>query len=140
MDTVVSNEVVLPWPPRELSPNSRCHWRVKAKTGKDYKRTVFYLCKESGLAHSGDKSVHLSVNFYPPSRHAFDQDNIIAMMKFASDGLAEYFGVNDRHFIYHWVYHVFNPDFKGKVVVEIIPDPNFENVVKITEHAPICSD
>jgi crossover junction endodeoxyribonuclease RusA len=134
------NTVELPFPPRELSPNSRCHWRVKAKTGKDYKRTVYYLCKEAGLAHSGGEKVHLSVNFYPPSRHCFDHDNVIAMMKFGGDGIAEYLGINDRHFIYHWVYHVFNPEFKGKVVVEIIPDPNMANVVKIREHADNSSE
>jgi crossover junction endodeoxyribonuclease RusA len=125
--------VDLPWPPKELSPNSRCHWRVKAKTGKDYKRTVYYLCKEAELAVSGDEKVHLSVNFYPPSRHAYDQDNCISSVKFCMDSIAEYLHMNDKNFIYHWVYHEFNPEFKGKVVVEIIPDPNFANVVKIRE-------
>jgi crossover junction endodeoxyribonuclease RusA len=131
---MLMNAVELPFPPRALSPNVRCHWRVKARIGKDYKRTVYYLCKEAGLAHSGDEKVHLSVNFYPPSRHAFDQDNVISSCKFCMDSIADYLHVNDKNFIYHWFYHEFKPDFKGKVVVEIIPDPNFANVVKIREH------
>jgi crossover junction endodeoxyribonuclease RusA len=101
---------------------------------------VFYLCKEANLIGDTTGKVHLSVNFYPPSRHAFDQDNVIASCKFMNDSIAEYLRMNDKNFIYHWVYHEFNPELKGKVVVEIIADPNFANVVKIREHVAICSD
>jgi crossover junction endodeoxyribonuclease RusA len=121
---MTENEVTLNWPSRCLSPNSRCHWRVKAKTGKDYKREVYYLCKEAGLVNPGGEKVHLSVNFYPPSRHAMDPDNIIASSKFLFDSLAEYLKMNDKNFIYHWVYHGFNVDFKGKIVVKIISEPD----------------
>jgi crossover junction endodeoxyribonuclease RusA len=124
MDTLVSNEVVLPWPPKELSPNSRCHWYIKAKTGKDYKRAVFYLCKEAGLVNPGGEKVHLSLDFYPPSRHAYDQDNCVAMMKFGQDSIAEYLGMNDRNFIPHYFYHGFQEDFKGKIVVKITAEPD----------------
>jgi crossover junction endodeoxyribonuclease RusA len=122
----MSNSVDLPWYPRELSPNSRCHWRVKARVGKDYKELVYYECKfaDLKLINPGDEKVHLSVNFYPPSRHIFDQDNCIASCKQMMDSIAEYLHVNDRNFIYHWVYHCYQDEYKGEIHVEIIPDPN----------------
>jgi crossover junction endodeoxyribonuclease RusA len=118
------DEVTLPWPPRQLSPNSRTCWQVKAKAGKKYKHDVYYLCKDSGLVNPGGEKVHLSVNFYPPSRHVFDQDNVIASLKFGLDSIADYLRMNDRDFILHWFYHGFNVDFKGKVVVKILPEPD----------------
>jgi crossover junction endodeoxyribonuclease RusA len=118
------NEVVIPWPPAALSPNSRHCWQVKAKAGKQYKHDVYYLCKAARLVNPGGEKVHLSVNFYPPSRHCYDQDNVIAMCKAMLDSIAEYLRMNDKNFILHWVYHGFNVDFKGKVVVKIIPEPD----------------
>jgi crossover junction endodeoxyribonuclease RusA len=131
----MTSEVILDWPPSVLSPNSHNCWQVKSKAGKQYKHDVYYLCKAAGLAGDTSGLVHLSINFHPPSRHSFDHDNPIAQLKFGLDSIAEYLRMNDRDFRFHWVYHVFNPDFKGKVVVEIIPDPNMANVVKIREQA-----
>ena len=48
----------------------------------------------------------------------------IVMIKYALKAIAKYLRMNDRNFIFHWVYHGFNVDFKGKVVVEIIPEPD----------------
>jgi crossover junction endodeoxyribonuclease RusA len=121
MDTVE-----ITWPPSALSPNSRCHWRVKAKAGKYYKREVYYLCKAANLIVEATGKVHLSVNFYPPSRHVIDQDNAVASLKYAQDSIAEYLKMNDRDFIPHYFYHGFQEDFKGKVVVKIIPDTDIK--------------
>jgi crossover junction endodeoxyribonuclease RusA len=118
------NEVILNWPPKQLSPNGRYCWQVKAKVGKKYKHEVYYLCKASGLVNPGGEKVHLSVNFYPPSRHIFDQDNCIASVKLALDSIAEYLCMNDCDFILSWFYHGYNADFKGKVVVKILPEPD----------------
>jgi crossover junction endodeoxyribonuclease RusA len=120
----MDNEVTLPWPPKALSPNGRYCWQVKAKAGKQYKHAVYYLCKEAGLVNPGGAKVHISVSFYPPSRHTYDQDNCISMLKCGLDSIAEYLRMNDKDFILHWVYHGFNVDFKGKVVVKIIPEPD----------------
>jgi crossover junction endodeoxyribonuclease RusA len=107
-----------------LSPNSRKCWQVKAKAGKQYKHDVFYLCKAANLTGDTDGIVHLGVDFYPPSRHVIDHDNAIAMLKFGIDSIAEYMRMNDRNFRFHWVYHAFIVDFKGKVVVKILPEPD----------------
>jgi crossover junction endodeoxyribonuclease RusA len=123
-DGVLMDTVVLDWPPKELNPNSRKCYHVKAKKGKDYKHDVYYLCKEAGLTNPGGNKVHLSLNFYPPSRHAFDTDNCIAMMKWGQDSIAEYLSMNDKNFIPHYFYHGFQEDFKGKVVVKITGEPD----------------
>ena len=52
--------LTLPWPPKELSPNARLHWRVVAKAKKalaDYKKAIgrpeglaelsVYYCEEA---------------------------------------------------------------------------------------------
>ena len=38
----------LPWPPKELSPNGRTHWRVLAKTKKAYREACAWTAKEQG--------------------------------------------------------------------------------------------
>jgi crossover junction endodeoxyribonuclease RusA len=112
--------VELPWPGAELSPNSRCHWRVKARVGKDYKRTVYYSCKEAGLICPKCSQLDVYVDFHPPSRHINDKDNLVGRSKFLMDSLAEYLHMNDRDFIPHWGYPAFDANFKGKVVVKIM--------------------
>ena len=38
----MTNQINLPWPPRELSPNARVHWAKKAKAAKAYKKEQAY--------------------------------------------------------------------------------------------------
>ena len=121
----MSFSVVLDWPPAALSPNSRKCWQEKARVGKYYKANCFYLCKAAKLSNPGGQKLHLSVFFYPPSRHVMDPDNCIASIKFLYDGLAEYLKMNDRDFIPTYHYPEFQKDFKGKVLIKLQPEPDF---------------
>jgi len=113
------NTVEIPWPPSFLSPNSRCHWRTKASVGKKYKRDCFYLCKEAGFTKLelpvGEK-VHVFMDYYQPSRHENDQDNMQASAKFLLDAIAEALGINDNRFVLH---PFFTDALGGKIVVRI---------------------
>ena len=91
--------VILPWPPRALSPNSRTHWRKKAPIAKAYKQACWALTKEAGivLPESAGR-LALWLDFVPPDRRARDDDNLIASFKAGRDGLALARGIDDKRF------------------------------------------
>ncbi len=90
-------EIILPWPLKELNPNSRAHWAVLAKAKKAYRATCYSLAKKAGVSISKEK-VHLAMTFYMPDRRHRDLDNMLASMKSGLDGLADALEVNDKHF------------------------------------------
>lgn len=97
--------VTLPWPPKELSPNARTHWRAKAPITKAYKNACWALCKEAGLlikpySTEGGR-LHLWLDFYPPDRRARDDDNMVASFKAGRDGIALALGIDDARFVCH---------------------------------------
>lgn len=89
--------IVLPWPPKELSPNARLHWTKLAKAKKAYRAACAAQAMAQGLRRMQADKLHLSLTFYPPNRRAFDLDNALARMKSGLDGLADVLGVDDRH-------------------------------------------
>jgi len=99
--------VTLPWPPRELSPNARTHWRAKAPISKRYKATCCALARQDGMVapsvpeNAPKRCYSLFLDFYPPDRRARDDDNIIASFKAGRDGLAQALGVDDKRFVCH---------------------------------------
>ncbi len=112
--------VTLPFPPKELNPNSRLHFMKVARFKKRYRQICWALAKEAGfnstsLAGCEKADVHLM--FYPPDRRHRDQDNMLASMKSALDGLAEALHFNDRGF---------------KVTFDVSDDTGSQVVVTIT--------
>lgn len=95
----MSIELVLPWPPRDLSPNARIHWRKKAPITKAYKEACWALAKQSGITVPDSPRIALWLTFYPPDRRARDDDNIIASFKAGRDGLALALGIDDKSFV-----------------------------------------
>ncbi|MDR2333723.1 MAG: endonuclease [Burkholderiaceae bacterium] len=89
--------LTLPWPPKELSPNARQHWRVLAKAKKAYREACAWTAKEQGACKQDAEKLHLAITFFPPSRRAYDLDNALARMKSGLDGLADVLGVDDKH-------------------------------------------
>ena len=87
--------IVLPWPPSELSPNKRQHWAKLAKAKKLYRAACATQARLQGLDRMASERLHLSLTFYPPTRRAFDLDNLLARMKSGLDGLADVIGVDD---------------------------------------------
>lgn len=92
------NAVTFPWPPRELSPNSRTHWAKKAKAAKAYRLDCFYLAKEAKVTAPKEGPINLHIEFVPPDRRGRDMDNMLSACKQLLDGLAEALGVNDKRF------------------------------------------
>ena len=92
------NQVLLPWPPKVLSPNARSHWRVKSKAAKAYRYSCFMGAKLVGLSAPAGRLL-LVIEFLPPNRARRDDDNLIAAFKSGRDGLADALGIDDRLFV-----------------------------------------
>lgn len=98
----IAGELVLPWPPLELSPNTASHWRAKAKAKAAYRescryiasRTPCYDVAKSRLRYA--KEARLEIEFHPPSLRSYDLDNLLARMKSGLDGLADSWVFNDK--------------------------------------------
>lgn len=123
-------ELILPFPPRVLNPNSRVHWSVRANAAKAYKRDCWMLAKAAGWfgVKFASERVHLWIDFYPPDRRHRDDDNAASSFKAARDGIADSLGINDKRFVSHPMLHAFRKDFQGvKVrVTESVPNETRE--------------
>jgi len=98
------DELTLPWPAKELSPNARLHWAQVAKYKKAYRMACFALALQAGwrridVGTTGD--IHLWVDFYPPDKRHRDMDNMLASCKALFDGVADALEVNDKRFRLH---------------------------------------
>ena len=97
------SELVLPWPSKDLSPNGRVHWAKKAKAAKAARAAGHLAVLEAGLRKERLPAgrLHLFVDFYPPSRRKYDDDNLLAQFKPYRDGIAEGLGIDDVQFLSH---------------------------------------
>lgn len=90
---------VLPWPPKELSPNARMHWAALSKVKRKYRNA----CREQAIVQGAQPMAgyyfRVLVTFVPPDRRKRDRDNLIASMKAGFDGLADALQVDDAGFI-----------------------------------------
>lgn len=92
--------VVLPWPPKALSPNNnRGHWGKRAGPGKASRTAAFYLTRQAFPAKPSWAAVKLDVVFCPPDKRRRDLDNCIASNKNAWDGVSSALGIDDSKFI-----------------------------------------
>lgn len=113
--------VTLPWPPKDLSPNSRIHWSRRSKAAKAYRRACHVLTLEAGIRGvdwTGD--IHLWIDFYPPDRRHRDDDNMIAAFKAGRDGMADAMGLDDKRFRIH---PYVKDEIGGMVKIRITPGP-----------------
>ncbi|OEY66819.1 hypothetical protein BG841_10375 [Marinobacter sp. X15-166B] len=123
-------EVILPWPEKELSPNSRAHWAKKSRVAKRYR----YACRIKTLqairaggwdvpalrdqvADGGQ--IHVFIDFYPPDRRHRDDDNTTGSFKSGRDGLADALQIDDRHFRTHPIFRRDEPVKGGMVRVVV---------------------
>lgn len=111
--------VELAWPDKSLSPNARVHWGALSRAKKKAKDDAFWAAKyviPKGFKHTGDR-LSFVVTAYPPDKRARDDDNIVAQMKSARDGIADALGVDDTLFDQRFQWG--EPVSGGKIVVEV---------------------
>ena len=87
--------IILPWPPAGLSPNARLHWAKLARLKKQYRAVCAGQARIQGARAIRADALHITVEFVPPTRRAFDLDNALARMKSGLDGLADVLKVDD---------------------------------------------
>ena len=94
----MGGDIILPWPPKELSPNSTAKLRLKMRAKKAYRETCWALSlgKRSALPSEGD--IRLRIVFNPPDHRHRDDDNMLASFKHGRDGVAQALQINDRRF------------------------------------------
>lgn len=110
-------QVMLPWPARELSPNSRVHWAKKAKASKAARLYAFVKTKEAYRAPVDFTKPTLHIQFFKPSARRMDLDNMLASIKPMLDGIADALGVDDSKF---------------RLVLEVADEPVKGGVVEVT--------
>ena len=95
--------VVLPLPPKELSPNKRCGWRAKATATKKYRGWAMIAALVVKKADSSwpwkAATTEATFHFKEPRRR--DKDNLLASLKAAFDGIADACIVNDDSALTH---------------------------------------
>ena len=86
------NTVVLPWPPKELSPNARLHHMALHRVKKAYRTACWLQARKAGMSAAtllGAEEAEVHLVFYPPDKRNRDADNMLASMKAGLDGLAD---------------------------------------------------
>ena len=81
--------ITLPLPSANLSPNARCHWRVKAKAAAEQR---FSACARYWACYGGGerwKTATGQATFYFKVKRRRDKDNLNASLKNAVDGLVD---------------------------------------------------
>jgi crossover junction endodeoxyribonuclease RusA len=88
--------LTLPWPPKELNPNTRhAHWAPLARAKGRYRHACATIALSQGARRMDAQKLSVSLTFYPPDRRHRDADNCLASMKAGLDGLADVLGVDD---------------------------------------------
>lgn len=114
-------EIILPWPPKELTPNfkRRKHWSAYREPTRKYREACFWLTKEAKVSiAAGDVPVLMTVAFSPPDRRKRDDDGMIGAFKAGRDGVAQALGVDDHTF--RPTYRIDAPVKGGKIVVTLL--------------------
>ena len=82
----------LPWPPGALNPNGRGHWGKKARAAKSYREAAYLATIDAmnrAKERGGWRAAHASVRFCVPETRRRDEDNHLAMLKPAWDGMVD---------------------------------------------------
>jgi crossover junction endodeoxyribonuclease RusA len=90
----VTFKIVLPLPPKALSPNARSHWRTKAAATKNYRlaaklQTRTEMLRLGYAAMPPLRWATECATFYFSNERGRDGDNLLASLKSAFDGIAD---------------------------------------------------
>ena len=89
--------VELPWPDSALSANSRNRWaKIKAVTPARQMAKLTALNSRMHVIKPGIGDLIISMEFYPPTKRAFDLDGCITRCKAYQDGIFDALGIDDN--------------------------------------------
>ena len=112
-------EIVLGWPPSDLSPNKRLHWAKLAAAKKQYRKNCLSASREQlkkyrGVTENIPEKLVIEMTFIPPDRRSYASDNLVARMKAGIDGLSDALRINDKRF--NTVISTMDQDYLGGFV------------------------
>ena len=112
--------VTLPWPHKDLNPNSRKHRLSVAPIRKKARADAGWACKAAKMnfAHLADTGLHLRITFNPPDKRRRDLDNMLAGIKSHLDGVSDVIGVDDSK--WGLTLRRGDPVKNGSVTIEVV--------------------
>jgi crossover junction endodeoxyribonuclease RusA len=109
--------IELPWPPKQLSPNARLHWRAMHKAKQAYKIACTAALMAQAVPVASEGRIALRIEIRPPDRRKRDRDNLQHSLKYGLDCLARSMGVDD--YLFDPSYTFGEPVKGGKVFVTV---------------------
>ena len=88
-------EVTLPWMARELHPNWRGHWSVKASAARSARKWANWATKAAGLSKLDLASLKVTVVYHAPDKRRRDADGVLSSCKAYLDGISDVIGIDD---------------------------------------------
>lgn len=88
-------KIILPFPDKRLSPNARINRYALNAIKQEARQIGFFAAKESGLRLS-DGFLQMKILIFPPDNRNRDDDNILASLKAARDGIFDALNINDN--------------------------------------------
>lgn len=111
-------KIDLPWPDKDLSPNTRIHFHKLAKAKKVYADQVGWAALGKN-PHWTKEHMPIKLTFHPPARRHYDLDGLLSRCKAGLDQLAFMWKMNDKNFRPITI-DFGEPVKDGKVVFEIL--------------------
>lgn len=95
-------QLEMPWPPSELRPNRARtrHWSSNGATAAKYKADCSILCRAAGVRKVDLPSLHLTLEYQPPTRRRYDMDGNLSASKAMIDAISQAVGIDDYFFEY----------------------------------------
>lgn len=92
-------KITFPWFPKEVKPNTACHYMQKAKAKAIYREVCKQQTLESLEYQQNNKNyTHAHFTFYKPNNRHMDLDNCLSSCKSLVDGMADALEINDKCF------------------------------------------
>lgn len=115
----------MPWPPKELSPNSRKQHRYTTEQRANFKAAWWAVFQESRHIKTTN---HLRLTFCPPCARRRDMDNMLASIKSGLDGLSTAVMTDDSN----WDFTLIRgpKEAHGAVYVEFIDPPKTDVLIE----------
>lgn len=113
--------IELPWPDRDLHPNTRVHWARRARAAKTARKAGAAFTLAAGIRRIDAERIVAKITFHPPDNRPRDDDGMIASFKSYRDGIADVIGVDDSRWRIQPV--VGEPVKGGAVLIELEAAP-----------------
>ena len=110
--------IELPWPSRDLHPNARVHWAVRAKATKNARSTAAWAARAAKVQHIKAEALTVKIAFMPPDNRRRDLDGMLSSVKAYLDGIADIARIDDSRWHIVPIRGVVTPPH-GAVCVEV---------------------